>query len=655
MNVDPGAHFLHEHYRKLHTSTEVQMIIGYLTMHGAVISERPADKITAYLRFLQYTVQDGLATPDPESIRLQVERGVVAAEHIPKRSIARKLLEQHAQPIYDQPTLEKNRAAVIDHIQNDQRTSLGAWANHLSSTKYPYWFKKYTFDSVRRMGAVDPETGRHHTRTKNTIAPFPPVNSDALRYTYNLLDASRIKKQPFASGTRNPKEEAVFQEMLRGGSFARIYEYAVRRMSREITETERAQTQGKWRTYPKGSPVDKLCNDLLEFPLNWCSATDWNEAARQLQSGDMHVYYTYDDAGVACIPRIAIRTKDGCVQEVRGIEQSQELEPPFTGIVSTKLQTMPGRERYLRMAKDRQQLADLEYILQTNPNAPLGKNELTFLYELHRDYQAFGFDRNSTLQRLRQKRGDQDRKVLRALMPEVMRAQFDNAYAAYEQLVTHITPPGSHVSKIQSEALFAAQSRRWRWRGAYKYAVDRMIADCCTFNLVMTPNIPVTTDQLTQTLKSLGQRLGAHTDVDTRLLVAGGYTPAQLSGVNGRRPVRFSLIPSTASERTTIAAQTDYRNHLQESHKRLNIYTPSILEAIAHWYTLTEAGNQILAYNDTQERAATLHLGMPPVEGLPDSPAVPITDTYNDLDGAHIFISGAQINEYYTNLRLAIG
>ena len=68
-----------------------------------------------------------------------------------------------------------------------------------------------------------------------------------------------------------------------------------------------------------------------------------------IEGGDFYVYYTKDEKSEYTNPRIAIRTENGKLAEVRGIAENQNLESNMEKVVEEKLKEFPDAEAYFRI------------------------------------------------------------------------------------------------------------------------------------------------------------------------------------------------------------------------------------------------------------------------------------------------------------------
>jgi hypothetical protein len=157
------AQFLHEQNGNFHSSQEVEEVVGYLRASGERIPNEPSYKIVAYMGFLAHSdyVNDGLLTGNQESIERQVERYVIRREDVPEAfSRSRSHLASNER--------------IIEWAQEDQRSRLKEWAEHLSSEEsdYPLWFRYYAFNSLVKLGRFDYDKQQFQKRSKYSKAGF---------------------------------------------------------------------------------------------------------------------------------------------------------------------------------------------------------------------------------------------------------------------------------------------------------------------------------------------------------------------------------------------------------------------------------------------------------------------------------------------------
>ncbi|MFY9227939.1 MAG: hypothetical protein WAO28_01255 [Candidatus Microsaccharimonas sp.] len=419
-----GSKFLHSRDPKLHHSDEVNHVVGYLKSNGEKIPNEPVAKIGSYITFLAHPeyVNDGLLTGDSDSMDRQLDGLVIRASEVPvsyfdlQRRIAR---EQGRGEI---TITGEMRSQMIEAVQQDQRHSLERWANYLTdptnANAYPNWFKKYAFENMLKLGTFNKETHSFSRRSTNTVAPFVDLNPEALAHVADSL-IKHLKEKGVSS-----QDLAV---ELQSGNFAKLYANALIEVMPSDIEALK-DTQGSWKKYGRiegkyspsfddfedgeylaGDTVDdetarELAESLQGHGTGWCTA-GYSTAAMQLSQGDFYVYYTKDHDGDDTTPRIAIRMEDGEVAEVRGIKESQNLEPEMLDIALAKLAELPGGDRYLKNAEDMKRVTEIDE--RVKAGGRLTYDEIYFLR--YGDIEGFGWDGDPRVEELLEGRNeDQD-------------------------------------------------------------------------------------------------------------------------------------------------------------------------------------------------------------------------------------------------------
>ena len=128
----------------------------------------------------------------------------------------------------------------------------------------------------------------------------------------------------------------------------------------------------------------------------------------QIQSGDFHVYYTYDLNGDPTQPRLAIRMEGhDRIGEVRGVLPHQGVEPILQETFDEKLKTF-GKEAdaYRKKSSDMKRLTAIDAKVQGVQT--LTKDDLHFLYELDSTIEGFGYERDPRIEELRSARNPEE-------------------------------------------------------------------------------------------------------------------------------------------------------------------------------------------------------------------------------------------------------
>jgi hypothetical protein len=609
--VDPGIEFIAEQNRQLYRSREVTEVVAYLATNGAEIGRRRVDRIAAYIGFLadpEY-VNDGILTGDTDSIDLQCNEAAI---------------KQH-------PTLSPDE---LRNAQFNQEHSIRPWAQYLGRNEpgYPLWFRMYAFNAARRLWPYDQDTNSFRHRDEDTLAPYPQLHEGALDLTYRLLQRARFDGKAVSGGYDDPQEEKAFQTALRAGNFRALYTHALHRTEGLVTLELRATTQGQWNHYPKGSDPTTLFRDLQGFSINWCTSTGFSHAKSYIEQGDMYIYYTNDQEGVARVPRLAINVTDEGIAEVRGIGLEQEVEGELLELLGSKLLEFEGFEDYLKNLSDSTRLYALKKAMN---KTRLNKKELASLFELESDFATFGRKRNPTITLLRKRFGPPNERRLKRLLPEALKAQFGPACEAYLDVCQALDTRPADTKTLQR--LLKSQLRDWRKRGMFTFLANSMVNETCTYNLVVTPNVPVSPAQLVAAIQNYApDDLCDEDAVDGAYFGQDAYTARQLSDTYGLEPARFSLVASEVFEgmretKNLAEMRASLDTIRRAAPSALQIHSPSILETITYWYALKAAGTRIAKADSNRWRMAVTHFTMPP-KFLPVGGEIATTVPHSTLD-----------------------
>lgn len=379
-----GSRFLHK-YGNVDTK-EVHHVVGYLRSNGETIADKAGDRTAGYLDFMVDTVNDGILTGDRSSIKRQINAHIIKSEEVPESYFD---AQQRIARERGHGDVDIDRDQLVEAIISDQRSSLNKWVEYLGGDdgSYPDWFKRYTWDSVIKLGTFDKERNKFNKRETTTVAPYPELNREALANVYDTIKKFHV--------LGDAVEDTDLKQILNEGSFSRIYAHAMLIANPEAKELTH-NIQGKWKKYAQtkdSRTARRLSGSVAGNGTGWC-ITGESTAKDYLNDGDFYVYYSFDEDGAATIPRTAIRMKNGSVAEVRGILNEQELEPALFDITIDKLQGLQGGAEYMQKAEDMKRLTNIENRIKSDPQQKLTKDDLAFLYEIDHIIKGFGYERD---------------------------------------------------------------------------------------------------------------------------------------------------------------------------------------------------------------------------------------------------------------------
>lgn len=273
-------------------------------------------------------------------------------------------------------TEEEKKEKIIGLI-NDQKKTLDEWINYFlygNGRFYEMYKQFWAFQGLQKLGVFDKKTYTFRKKNKNTVNPIPPLNEAALEKTIYLME-------------RYIKNGEVVDEIKKGFTsynFKALYEYSLKDVMKKRENTTK---EGIWKRYEKGSDYSILMDDIRGKYTGWCTEREsW--AKDYLSKSDFDIYYTKDVYGEFTDPRLAIRSIDNNIVEVRGIEKGQDVEFVMTDILHDKLKQFEFSEEYFEKELN---IKILTLIYKKDrKNIQLTKEELEFLYQINDVVSGFG-------------------------------------------------------------------------------------------------------------------------------------------------------------------------------------------------------------------------------------------------------------------------
>jgi len=380
-----GAEFLNEKYRELANDKHVKEFPG-----------RPAQKIAEFLKVLEQT--HGHDDPEVlERIKKSYHKEyVIKPEDIPESYFEKQKKILREQGYGDVEITPEMKEQAQEIIIKDQKLSFDNWFDYLCSkdNPYPTWAKYWVFRNVVKLSTFDKEKKVFAKREKNTVAPFPDLDREALAYVVDVI-TKKMKKEKIPAEENNSE----FQKIIQGENFGKLYAYAIEKII-PAEKNDLLTIEGKWVKYPQ-NPDEKTLNRLVESLENrgtgWCTAA--KETARaQLQGGDFYVFYSKDRKGEATIPRLAIRMEGDKIGEIRGIAPDQNLDPYINEVLEKKLKDFPDAPHYKKKVEDMKRMTEIEK--KNKRGESFSKEDLRFLYEVDGKIQGFGWEPDPRIQEL---------------------------------------------------------------------------------------------------------------------------------------------------------------------------------------------------------------------------------------------------------------
>jgi hypothetical protein len=297
---------------------------------------------------------------------------------------------------YQIPKEEKQK--IIEQTIKDQEEGLNYWFNYLLSPEaenYPFEFKYWAFVEMLKCGSYDEKRKTFNERTKSTISPFPPLNQQALAIVLDEVIRKQNKEpSQILASLQDENERKEFEKRLQAENFKDLYGFALDYVKKLVLPKERLPIiKGEWKVFKKGSDPKKLVRAIQNFPTGWCIAGE-GTAASYLSHSDIYIYFSEDNEGNPTIPRTAIVYNPELqgITEIRGIAESQNIDPYIHPVIEEKLKEIPQGINWMETMQDQRKLAEI-YLKHLN-NQELTQEELRFIYEIDRDIKIFGYGRD---------------------------------------------------------------------------------------------------------------------------------------------------------------------------------------------------------------------------------------------------------------------
>jgi hypothetical protein len=315
----------------------------------------------------------------------------------------------------DGPVDEGERQRKIDGIIDGQCYSLDAWVDYLTGarSKYPMWAKYWAFSAVVQMGKFEKDiktlksgeeriNGSFVPRQSDTIAPFPLLNVWALDKTIGVMRGRVERQADLANMTtierdaylktnilQNPSTTLTDQEFARlatANDFSRLYAQFLNEIP-EYSPDALRDTRGEWAVAKQGSDPHDILDKLSGYPHGWC-IDNVAEASNYLEDGDLEIFYSLDPYGQPKVPRVAIYSINGKIDQVRGISARENIDPYISEVVIAKMADFSNGQEFVRKAQDTAHVDEI--VAAVRRGQELGRDDLRFLYEVDRNIEYLG-------------------------------------------------------------------------------------------------------------------------------------------------------------------------------------------------------------------------------------------------------------------------
>ena len=289
---------------------------------------------------------------------------------------------------------------LVEKERKLQKESLEKWVNYLGDehSPYPLWFKLYAWDGMTKMGVYDKRKGEYARRNKTTVAPYPEPNAEVLGGVFEVVNRFYgNKKKEFY--TEEGERNIALEDIVRSGNFVSIYSAIERDIAPIVEPPENSEdVRGDWVIYGIGREDDIA---IAARGTGWCIASSsvakhyLEYGSSELGDGDglsslkskFYLFHLKDPSTEGRLFKNAVASirlgLDGQVAEISGLERGQALSDSLVDIVSEKVKTLPGGEKYLDAFADKRELTRLDHKMQKGED--LTREELEFIYEVNRE------------------------------------------------------------------------------------------------------------------------------------------------------------------------------------------------------------------------------------------------------------------------------
>lgn len=399
-------HPLHLKNPEVQTSAEVQQAVRRQERKtGEKVPNDPAERIEAYMDRLEnifLNPDERIRTRNLEMFREKIyDALIIKKENFPESYFELQKRVAREQGHGDIEITEETRERMMDTAIQDQRHSLDAWMDYLTSDDavYPAWFKYFVWRNIIKLSQFDKERGEFKKRADSTVAPFPDIYREPLAQIADMYEKVKADNK----NLQEPQLREAFSK-----KFPTLYAELISK-SLATSMENREEIRGQWIQYEQGRDGDaeKLFQSLEGKGTGWCTAGR-STAQTQIKSGDFYVYYTNDSTGQPTQPRLAIRMNGkNNIGEVRGILPHQGVEPVMQEVLDRKLSEF-GTEAdvYRKKSEDMRMLTALEK--KRENNEPFTRDDLVFLYEINGTIEGFGYERDPRIAELRQGRNTEE-------------------------------------------------------------------------------------------------------------------------------------------------------------------------------------------------------------------------------------------------------
>ncbi len=399
-------HPLHIKNSELQTSPEVNRAVERAERKTEErVPNDPSERIDAYIDRLEnifVNPEEKTRERNLEMFRDKIyDALIIKKENFPESyfELQQRIARERGQAVEEIP--ENVREQMMDVAIEDQRHSLDAWIDYLTSDEavYPAWFKYYAWNQITKLSQFDKERGEFKKRTSTTVAPYPDIYREPLAQIADIY----LKVKEDNKHLKDPEIKELFSK-----KFPTLYAELISK-SLAASMEGREEIRGEWVRYEQGDSgaAEKLFESLEGKGTGWCTAGK-STAETQIESGDFYVYYTNDASGEPTQPRLAVRMDgNNKIGEVRGVLPHQGVEPLMQEVLDGKLSEFGSEaDAYRKKSEDMRILTSLEH--KKEKEESFTKDDLVFLYEINSSIEGFGYQKDPRIAELRKDRNTEE-------------------------------------------------------------------------------------------------------------------------------------------------------------------------------------------------------------------------------------------------------
>lgn len=285
-------------------------------------------------------------------------------DYIKRRVILGLFQEVYRQPFDDYRIPPEDKAAYISFFRQQQRESLERWLDYLTSPRtrqsFPPLFRYWVMEEVAKLGSYDRRRCDFNTRSRHTLAPWPPLYPEAVNLVFEEIKR-RERGEPSALIFEDVEKRRALEDALEKGNFGRLYALAIENIRERIYSPENLmRIDGVWKVYAGPQSLTELMIDLEGCFSGWCLEESPQSALYYLERYSyLQIFYTPTKNG-RWIPRVAVVNGGyGGIAEVRGIAEDQLLDPWIEPHILKITKDVPYFRQWLKRRDTIKRLAEI--------------------------------------------------------------------------------------------------------------------------------------------------------------------------------------------------------------------------------------------------------------------------------------------------------